>query len=582
MKQKSTWGEIAGQSKNPAPSNSNPRGWQTHFNSSAKDALLAISSGILYVLLRYILHYLIIQAGYADGGLISGDSYYHFAFVEELRRSPHAFVFQNPFGTLDKEPHLFNLYSSFLSLFHPLYTQHLFLFDCLLATFFIILGSFLLCRIAASLGILDKAILLFGGSLTFIGVSLGAIPREEGLAVAFWGSNYLLNQIATPEIVYHFLFFLGFYCLTRHKDLWVISVIAVLTFLHPFTSITFNTTVFIAWLCSLVKTRKVINSRFRIALYAAASVIAGSLLFQHLLPFISRDAAYFKSIYELAHFDIPISAYATSLILPVSYFLGRLIFSKSRIFFQGSSEMMCLCLGTSLFCILMSTSYLYTEKIVQPAHWSRVYPYVLIFAAAGLYGFQRRPNSLWNRCATVIKVCFLGVALLDNAIGILNLSNVLFHEKRPPLFLTLDQSTIIEKAKILPPAWFFYFRDRTNRSVFGDFEYAIMALSHQKGFFGHTFFSPFLGSYRSVSYLPNSGSPLTDYVLKKTDYIILDRPLAKTFMGTLRENLYEGETLLFILNSENQPKEAQNKEDSPERKAFIRGQLDIRRRLSIE
>jgi hypothetical protein len=40
----------------------------------------------------------------------------------------------------------------------------------------------------------------------------------------------------------------------------------------------------------------------------------------------------------------------------------------------------------------MSTSYLYTDKIVQPAHWSRVYPHVLIFAAAGLYGFQRALN----------------------------------------------------------------------------------------------------------------------------------------------------------------------------------------------
>jgi hypothetical protein len=284
-------------------------------------------------------------------------------------------------------------------------------------------------------------------------------------------------------------------------------------------------------------------------LYAAASVIACSLLFQHLLPIVSRDAAYFKGVYETAHFDIPVSTYAASLILPISYFLGALILSKSPSCFQERSEMVCLFLGTSLFCIFMSTSYLYTDRIVQPAHWSRVYPYVLIFAAAGLYGFQTRPESLRNRCATLIKMGVLGIALLDNAIGILHVSNVLFHEKRPPLFLTLDQSTIIEKAKLLPPARFFYFRDRTNRSVFGDFEYAIMALSHQKGFFGHTFFSPFLGSYLSVSYLPNPGSPLTDHVLRETDYIILDRPLDSTFLGGLGVNLYSGDKLLFIHNS---------------------------------
>jgi hypothetical protein len=549
MRLKSTWGEIPGQSEDSALSNCIPGGWQSRLNSFSKDAILALSSGILYVFLRYILHYLIIRAGYTDGGLISYDSYYHFAFVEEFRRNPHALLFQNPFGTLDNEPHLFNLYSSFLSLFHPLYSPNLFLFDCLSAALFIVVSSFLLCRIVAPLGVLDKTILLFGGSLTFIGVSIGGIPLGEGLAVAYWGSNYLLNQIATPEIVYHFLFFLGLYCLTRHKDPWVLSVIAALTLLHPFTAITFNVTVLIAWLFSLVKTHKVINPRFRLALYAAASVITCGLLFQHILPFISRDAAYFKGVYETAHFHIPFSTYASSLILPVSYFLGALILSKSPSFLQERSEMVYLFLGTSLFCIFMSTSYLYTDKIVQPAHWSRVYPHVLIFAAAGLHGFQGGTKSLRNRFSAIIKVCFLAVALLDNAIGVLHVSNALFDEKRPPLFLTPDQSKVIEKSKTLPAGRFFYFRDGTNRSLFGGFEYAVMALSRQKGFFGHTFFSPFLGSYSSVSYLRNPGSPLTDYLLRESDYIILDKALVHTFPHVLGAKLYEGDRLLFIHNS---------------------------------
>jgi hypothetical protein len=264
----------------------------------SKDVILAVSSGVLYVFLRYILHSMILRAGCVDGGLISYDSYYHFAFVEELRRSPHPFLFQNPFGTLDKEPHLFNLYSSFLSLFRPLYAQNLFIFDCLLSALFIILSSFLLCRLVGVLGILDKMILLFGGSLTYIGVSLGCITPEDGLTLAYWGSNYLLNQIATPEIVYHFLFFLGLFCLIRRNDLWVISVIAVLTLLHPFTVVTFDVTVLIAWLFTSVKTHKVINPRFKLALYATASMVTCSVLFQHFLPSISRDAAYFKSVYE--------------------------------------------------------------------------------------------------------------------------------------------------------------------------------------------------------------------------------------------------------------------------------------------
>lgn len=510
------------------------------------DLLLAGLSSIVYVCLRFIFHEMIKAAGFKDGGLINYDSYYHFAFVEELVRSGNDFLFQNPFGSLDQEPLLFNLYASVLKFFRPLYENNLFVFDCTIGALAIFMTSLCLLKLVSDLGLIEKSILLFGGGVAFIGVFLGRVPMENAVWAGYWGLTYLLNQIATPEIIYHFIFFFGLYCLIKGKDIGVVFVIVILMFLHPFTAMTFNVSVGSAWLYQWFKTHKMINHRLRLFIYAVASAIISVLLYQIYLPSISKDAEYYKIAYENIPFYIDTLEYVLFLIIPVSYCIGSLVFRKKTQYLD-QPEKLWIFLGTSIFCIAMSTSYLFTDKIIQPAHWSRVFPYIFILAAGGLF-VKKRNGIKASKISKFVKVCLLCIAIFDSALGIKYVSKALLTEKRPPLFLTTDQVQVIEKAKNLTPGMFLYLRDSANKQSLGDFEYAMMALSPQKGFFGHTHFSPFFKSIGRYLYPCRQGYRLPHQWLNLSDYIVFDRNLFEKFIFQHWSILYMGKELVFVRN----------------------------------
>ena len=508
------------------------------------DLLLAGLSGMVYICLRLIFHEMIKAAGFRDGGLINYDSYYHFAFAEELVRSGNDFLFQNPFGSLDQEPLLFNLYASILKLFRPLYENNLFVFDSALGALAIFMTSLFLLKLVSDLGLVEKSILLFGGGVAFIGVSLGRISMENAVWAGYWGLTYLLNQIATPEIIYHFFFFFGLLCLIKGKDIWVLCVIPFLMFLHPFTAMTFNVSVGSAWLYQWFKTHKIINPRFRVFVYAVASAIISMLLYQVYLPSMSKDAEYYKMAYENIPFYIDTLEYALFLIIPVSYCFGSLVFRKKSQSLD-QPEKLWIFAGTSIFCIAMSTSHLFTDKIVQPAHWSRVFPYVLIFATGGLF-VKKRNGIKASRVSKLVKICLLCIAIFDSALGVKYVSEALLTEKSPPLFLTTDQVIVIEKAKDLYPGMFLYLRDSANKESVGDFEYAMMALSPQKGFLGHTHFSPFFKSISRQLYPCRQGYRMPDGLLNQSKYIIFDRKLFDVLGYEESNTIYKGKELVFV------------------------------------
>ena len=502
---------------------------------------------MVYLSLRLVFHYLITTAGYFDGGMLSYDSYYPFAFAHELKRTGAIFLFQNPFGTLDKDPQLFNLYASCLLFLQPLFKGTLFAFDATFATLSTMAASFLVCRLLSFLKIHEKVMVLFGGGLGFIAVSLGIQPKSDTLFAAYWGLTYLLNQISTPEILYHFLFFFGLHSLFGYKNISVMLVICILTFLHPFTAITFNVTVFCAYIHSLLKTRRVVNSRIRYAVYAFVSTALIFILFGTLLPSLSRDAAYMKTIYEEAHFYIDLNTYALFLFFPALWCLRAISFART-IRPREDSEKMWIFLGTAFFCLFMSTSYLYTDRIVQPAHWSRVYPYFFLFGTAGLIlkGF----HSSHRKWVLFGEGLSLFIALADSALGVGYVGKALLAEKRPPLFLTFDQAQIIKKGHELPSGRFLYLRDGSSHSFFGDFEYALMSLTHQKGFAGHAFFSPFREMISQNSYpCGRTGFRLPEKLVRQSDCIVCDKSMIHKMISPLGETVYEGETLVLIKNA---------------------------------
>ena len=519
-------------------------------NLRKKTIALAVLSAGVYLCLRLVFHAQIQGAGYVDGGLISYDSYYHLAFARELNRTGNSLLIQNPFGTLDKEPLLFNFYSSLLSLLPPLSIPTLFIFDCVLGTLFIGLTSFCILRLMPSLGTIEKLALLFGGSVAFIGVFLGCVSESDAVFAAYWGLTYLLNQISTPEIVYHFFLFLGLYGLVGRKNPIVLLVTGILTFLHPFTAMIFNAALFSAWLHRWSVTRLILNDRAEVLLYALLSVGLSIGLFGFLLPAVSKDAFYFKDVYEKTRFHIDIKLYALFLICPVSFFFGSLLSGGGVCRNPEDSEKLWVFSGVTLFCVLLTTSYLYTDRVVQPAHWSRAYPYVLLF---GISSLLQRPkmSSGAGKALRSLKLLLLSIALVDSALGLAYVKNSLFTEKRPPLFLTQEQAQVIRMACDQTPGRILYLRDSSNKGTLGDVEYAVMALTPQKGFLGHAFFSPFLRSLSDVLYPDRHHFHLPQALVQGGDYILLDRALFARLPSKPWETLYEGNELIFVKNARN-------------------------------
>jgi len=397
------------------------------------------------------------------------------------------------------------------------------------------------------LQIIDKLILLFGGGVAFFGVFLGVVSKGDAVWTGFWGLSYLVNQISTPEIIYHFFFFFGLFCLINGHDLRVILVIATLTFLHPFTAITFNVSVASAWLYQWGRTGKIINSRLRLFVYGIASIAMSVLIFQIYLPLVSHDAKYLKMVYEKENFHIDIEHYGMFLIVPMAYCLVSLLFTKKSERTKDG-EALWVFLVTAGFCVVMNMSYLVTDKIIQPAHWSRVYPYVLLIAVGGFYSIKGK-GSKRLRISELVKICLLIIAISDSVLGVKYISEVLFQEKRPPLFLTQDQSQIIRKAKVLPQGMFLYLRDGSNKTTVGDFEYTMMSMSPQKGFLGHTFFSPFLEALKPHLYPGLTRSRPTDSLMNLSHYIVFDKKVFNESGFQYLDTLYEGNELVFTKNT---------------------------------
>ena len=511
--------------------------------------ILASLSCLVYSGLRFLMHERITVFGYHDGGLLSYDSYYHYAFAEELRRTGNFIFFQNPFGSFDKEPHLINLYASFLKIVSPFYRNGLFMFDCTLGAIFVFLTSLCLMILLSRLRIIDKLILLFGGGIAFIGVYIGIVSKGDAMWTGFWGLTYLLNQISTSEIIYHFFFFFGLFCLIKGHDWGVTLVIVILTFLHPFTAITFNVSVIAAWLYQWVRSGIFTNSRSRLFIYSIASIAMTFFLFQVYLPSVSDDAKFFKTVYENEGFHIDVAQYGLFLVLPMVYCLVSLLFTKGSKRAKNG-ETLWIFLVTAAFCVVMNMSYLFTDIIIQPAHWSRVYPYVLLIAVGGLYSIKGTDNKP-PRILELAKLFLFMIAIADSALGVKYMSEALFQEKRPPLFLTTDQKKIISKAKDLPRGMFLYLRDGKNEKQVGDFEYALMSMSPQKGFVGHRFFSPFLEILTPHMYPELTEYRITDSLINRSRYVIFDKKLFIKSGFRFRDILYEGNELVFAKITQN-------------------------------
>jgi hypothetical protein len=307
---------------------------------------------------------------------------------------------------------------------------------------------------------------------------------------------------------------------------------------------TFIIAVSSAWLYQWRSTRKWSNQRLRVLIYAMLCGAILVLVFQLYLPSVSEDARYLKTVYERVSFRIHLKDYLLFLSLPVLYLVAALFFKRKP---SGSDnrETLWILAGTTLFCVIMTSSYLFTNRIVQPAHWSRVYPYVFIIIIGTICAGRGRA-VLPTRATMPFTLGLLAAALVDSTLGVRYIWEAFRSQRRPPLFLTPDQAHLVEQGKQIPPGRFLYLRGCANRQVVGDFEYAMMAMSPQKSFFGHVYFSPLLPSVRSSLFPCRHHFRTPASLLRQTDYLVLDRPLFDKLASFGGKILYKGEELVAI------------------------------------
>lgn len=504
----------------------------------------ALISALVYFLLRMIQHQRILRAGYSDGGLLSYDSFYQLAFAQELKRTGSWLYFQNPFGSLDEDPALFNLYASFLRIIQAPQIESIFVFDLILSTVCVGIGSYFLAKLLKGTSPLIKGLALFGSGFSFLAMAAGFLDATSVIyGGGAWGLTYLLNQISTPEIVYHMLFFIGVCSLLEKKrSLYVIGVATCLAFMHPFTGVTFQVVLFFSFLFHTWREKSLFNARTRVFGVTSLVTAISLLVFQVILPSISKDAAFFRAAYQEHAFMVPPHLYVFFLGFPA----GLLVISTLVLHAPPRKtilhdERFFIFLGVSIFCLLMGLAGHVGLSVVQPAHWTRAYPYVFLFGALGisLNALESKYRSKMNRILWAVAV----VVLADQAVALYNISEEQLYHARAPSVVHSDDEKILEVLAKRPAAKFIYFRACSNKNPIGDLEYFLMSRSSHTAPFGHVYFSPFLERYGEMTRLCHPAQEASLPLLaREFSYVIYDADIKAHFAFLTDPPMFSGHT----------------------------------------
>ena len=502
-----------------------------------------LMSGIVYIVLRQVHHWRLERGALSDGGLLSYDSFYQFAFMQELLRNDAWIYFRNPFGSLDQEPLLFNLYASLLLLLQAHHFNSLYFFDVLLGTAGVTLGSYYLVRLLSPNSWQIIALTLFGSGCAYIFMEGRLLDQSEVIyGGGSWGLTYLINQLSTPEIIYHLIFFFGaYYLLVKPHDLTVVGVTILLIFLHPFTGATFFAFVGSSFVFHLWRQKSLRNKKTRLFLLCGLFVTIGALVFQHMLPSISKDAAFFQSMYRTHSFTVPPHLYLFFLALPILFIaLAIFLLTKEDLKSIVLNETFFVFILTSFFCLALGLVGHLGLEVVQPAHWTRAYPFVFLFGAAGMMMQKIEPKF------SVLIGRLLSVSLLisfsDQALAVYNVSEEQLYHQRSPATVTDDDVEILNILKAQPSSSLAYFRSCQNKQTIGDLEYFFLARTHHRAHFGHVYFSPYLHHLGDAFRIcDTSPDPSSLKLTKVGHFVIFDSSVREMVMNQFSlEIKYEG------------------------------------------
>lgn len=451
--------------------------------------------------------------GRVTTGMLSSDSYYPLSFARELEREGRWLLFQNPFGSSDNSPGLYDGVAVLLRLIGPLWQRHLFAFDLVVCGASALVAGYFFGRVLESVSRQDRQLtaaclvfVIFGTGVAFITHKLGLGPRRVGLQWGSqWGVSWFHTQLATWEMLYHALFWTGAFAIVtrRVRAAWAIGV--VLFLLHPFTLGIYVLFAGATWTAHRFIRHVDERTQLRIFLPLLGLAIAGALVYEVLLPALSTDAEYFKKAYDVQPFAIPTGDLLLFIAPALLVFTALAVAARQAPWVRDdTSPWPFTFISFAAVLLIIAVSRHVTTAIPQPAHWTRVY----LVAALVLGGVSLPSLQAQRRKAGATAVIALAaVAIADSALSIGPIRNDLLQFAAPAV-LDESEAAVVETLRDRPSALAVYLRDCEGRDYVPALEYTLSALTDQRVVYGHAYFSPDLNRRtRLLAACPNQPRP---------------------------------------------------------------------------
>ncbi|HEX6713466.1 MAG TPA: hypothetical protein VF066_08770, partial [Thermoleophilaceae bacterium] len=452
----------------------------------------AALAGLTYLATRI---YLQRHVGSHGTGLLQYDSYYPLAFARELKREGSWLLFQNPFGSLDSAPGLFNGPAILARATYPLWNGHLLAYDLVVGTLLSILAgwwfgrlAFRLSRQDAEITLVVVAFVIVGGGADYLFTTL-----TDGLGgltapliwASQWGVPWSANNLSSWEILYHAIFWGGLYAIVCGSRRGGVAAAIALAVLHPFTLVIYGLAAGAFAVHGRLAPDASTPPQRAAALASLVVAVIGAAAWGLIAPAVSNDGAFFRDVYDRG-FVIGAKELALFL-LPAALLVATFFANRDRETGLRSSAAPWL-VASALPLVVIGFAYRYLPFIPQPAHWTRVYPLAFLALAA-----LAVPTAGRRSATAAVAMGLLVVGMLDSAIANFDMGG----DARlgaAPVALSPDSARLIDKLDGLPTRKVVYVRSCGRAAAGPELEYSIAALTDQKPPFGHVYFSPRLSA----------------------------------------------------------------------------------------
>src|SRR4051794_13189303 len=294
-------------------------------------------AALVYVAFRVAIELGIRGHGRHPTGMLEGDSYYPLAFARELHREGSWLLFHNPYGTLDQSAGLFDGLALVLRVLQPLWDGHLFVFDVAVGCLASALAGYcvgrlcgLVSRQSAVVTASGLVLLIAGTGVAFLAFALGLADNRADLSTGtWWGVSWVTNQLATWELVYHAVWWAGALAIVTRRERWAWAAGAALAFLHPFSFATYVLFAAAVWVGHRVHGHADSPRFARILVPLGGAAVVVGVVYEIVLPALSKDADFLRQVYRAQAFAIP-TAWLLMFVAPAALLFVLLFAFRER------------------------------------------------------------------------------------------------------------------------------------------------------------------------------------------------------------------------------------------------------------